>query len=142
MSKKPLFAADFTDIPTACRNCVLGRLYGSTLLDKGMNACILYVYGITGCEHHLCAVDHLSNESRMTTLQEIITAVKSLSPADRLRLVDTVWDETSPDTWPKPSAEWIEEVQRRSSEYDAGRMTALPWPQVQARARLEAGLDG
>ena len=62
----------------------------------------------------------------MTTLQEIITAVKSLSPADRLRLVDAVWDETSPETWPKPSQEWIKEVQRRSSEYDAGRMTASP----------------
>ena len=78
----------------------------------------------------------------MTTLQEIIRAVKLLSPADRLRLIDTVWDETSPDTWPKPSEEWIKEVQRRSSEYDAGRMTASPWPEVQARARREAGLDG
>ena len=78
----------------------------------------------------------------MTTLQEIITAVKSLSPADRLRLVDTVWDETSPDTWPQPSQEWIKEVQRRSSEYDGGRMTASPWPEVQSRARREAGLNG
>ena len=78
----------------------------------------------------------------MSTLQEIITAVKALSPADRLRLVDTVWDETSPDTWPTPSEEWIKEVQRRSSEYDAGRMTASSWPEVQARARRKAGLDG
>jgi putative addiction module component (TIGR02574 family) len=78
----------------------------------------------------------------MTTLQEIIAAVKSLSPADRLRLVDTVWDETSPDTWPTPSEEWIKEAQRRSSEYDAGRMPASSWPEVQARARRKTGLDG
>lgn len=47
----------------------------------------------------------------MTTLQEIIAAVKTLNAADRLRLVDAVWDDASPESWPGPSQAWIEEVQ-------------------------------
>ena len=78
----------------------------------------------------------------MTTLEEIIAAAKSLSAADRLRLVDAVWDGASPESWPGPSQAWIEEVQQRSADYDAGRMPATPWPSVKARARREAGLDG
>ncbi len=78
----------------------------------------------------------------MTTLQEIIAAAKTLSAADRLRLIDAVWDGASPESWPRPSQKWIEEVQQRSADYDAGRMPATPWPAVKARARREAGLDG
>ena len=39
----------------------------------------------------------------MTTLEEIIAAAKTLSAADRLRLVDAVWDDASPESWPRPS---------------------------------------
>lgn len=45
------------------------------------------------------------------------------------------------DEWPFPSDEWLDEAQRRSDEYDAGRMTAAPWSEVRERARREAGLD-
>jgi len=38
--------------------------------------------------------------------------------------------------------EWIAEAQRRSAEYDAGATSASSWPDVQARARRQAGLDG
>lgn len=78
----------------------------------------------------------------MTTLEEIIAAAKALSAADRLRLVDAVWDDASPESWPRPSQAWIEEVQQRSADYDAGRMPATPWHGVKANARREAGLDG
>ena len=78
----------------------------------------------------------------MTTLEEIIAASKTLSAADRLRLVDAVWDDASPESWPRPSQAWIEEVQQRSADYDAGRMPATPWQVVKANARREAGLDG
>ena len=78
----------------------------------------------------------------MTTLQEIIVAARTLSPAERLRLVDAVWDDEHPENWPALSPEWLAEVQRRSAEYDAGRMNASPWEDVQARVRRKAGLDG
>jgi len=90
----------------------------------------------------LALLPAFSKENRMTTLQEIIAAAKTLSAADRLQLVDAVWDEAAPESWPKPSSAWIEEVQQRSAEYDAGRMPATSWPVVKAQARREAGLDG
>ena len=78
----------------------------------------------------------------MTTLQEIIDAARALSPAERLRLVDAMWDEQHPESWPALSPEWLAEVRRRSAEFDAGRMKASPWEEVQARVRQKAGLDG
>lgn len=78
----------------------------------------------------------------MTSLQEIIDAARALSPAERLRLVDAVWDDEHPEQWPTLSPEWLAEVQRRSAEFDAGRMKASPWEDVQARVRRKAGLDG
>ena len=83
-----------------------------------------------------------AHDMPMTTLQEIIDAARTLSPAERLRLVDAVWDDEHPENWPALSPEWLAEVQRRSAEYDAGRMNASPWEDVQARVRRKAGLDG
>ena len=75
-------------------------------------------------------------------LQEIIDAARTLSPAERLWLVDAVWDDEHPENWPVLSPEWLAEVQRRSAEFDTGRMKASPWEDVQARVRRQAGLDG
>jgi putative addiction module component (TIGR02574 family) len=78
----------------------------------------------------------------MATLQDVLDAARSLTAGDRVRLVQMLWDDVPPADWPLPSDEWIAEAQRRSADYDAGRMTAAPWSDVQARARRKAGLDG
>jgi putative addiction module component (TIGR02574 family) len=78
----------------------------------------------------------------MSNYLDVLTAVRTLTNADRIRLVDAIWEDVPAADWPLPSEEWIAEVQRRSAEYDAGRMTAATWPEVQARARQKAGLDG
>ena len=77
----------------------------------------------------------------MTTFEDVLSAARSLNVTERMRLVDTLWEEVSPTDWQPPSEAWIAEVQRRSAEYDAGRMTASSWSEVQARARRRAGLD-
>ncbi|MFM8496753.1 MAG: addiction module protein [Planctomycetia bacterium] len=69
-------------------------------------------------------------------------AARTLSPAERMRLVDAMWDDEHPENWPTLSPEWLAEVQRRSAEFDAGLMKASPWEDVQARVRRKAGLDG
>jgi putative addiction module component (TIGR02574 family) len=84
----------------------------------------------------------LFNLRCLMTLQEVIEAAKALSPDDRLRLVEAVWDEEHPEDWPALSPEWLSEVQRRSADFDAGRATARPWQEVQTRVRRKAGLDG
>jgi putative addiction module component (TIGR02574 family) len=77
----------------------------------------------------------------MPSFQEVLTAARTLSAADRLRLVDSLWEDVPPADWPLPSDPWIAEAQRRSAQYDEGRMTAATWPEVQARARRKAGPD-
>jgi putative addiction module component (TIGR02574 family) len=78
----------------------------------------------------------------MSTFQEVLDAARGLTAIDRFRLVEALWEDVSPSEWPLPSQEWIAEAQRRSAEYDQGRMPATPWPEVRAQARRKARLDG
>jgi putative addiction module component (TIGR02574 family) len=77
----------------------------------------------------------------MPVFDEILEAARTLTPADRMRLVDALWDDVAPSEWPLPSEEWIAEAQRRSEDHDQGRASATPWTEVRARARQKAGLD-
>jgi putative addiction module component (TIGR02574 family) len=81
----------------------------------------------------------------MATFTDVFDAAQALPLADQLRLIDAIWDsvvDRPQQEWPRPSEEWIGEAQRRSAECDAGTMSASPWPDVLARARRKAGLDG
>jgi putative addiction module component (TIGR02574 family) len=78
----------------------------------------------------------------MATFNDVFDAAQALPPTDRLRLIDALCDNFPPSEWPPPSDEWIAESQRRSAAYDAGEMSASPWPEVRTRARKKAGLDG
>lgn len=77
----------------------------------------------------------------LTTLPEIIDASRALSPAERLQLIDAMWDAEHPDAWPALSPEWLTEVRNRAAAIDAGRMNASPWQDVQAQVRRTAGLE-
>jgi putative addiction module component (TIGR02574 family) len=77
----------------------------------------------------------------MPTFQDILDAARGLSPTERVLLAEALWEDLPPADWPMPTKEWIAEAQRRSSEYDEGRMSAATWPEVQERARRNAGLN-
>ena len=78
----------------------------------------------------------------MPTFNDVLDAARTLTPTDRMRLVDALWEDVPPTEWPLPSKEWIAEAQRRSADYDKGHTSATPWGDVRARARRKAGLDG
>jgi putative addiction module component (TIGR02574 family) len=78
----------------------------------------------------------------MPTLSEVLDAARTLTPTERMRLVDALWEDVPPAEWPLPSEQWIAEAQRRSADYDPGRMSASTWAEVGTRARRKAGLDG
>jgi putative addiction module component (TIGR02574 family) len=78
----------------------------------------------------------------MATFEELLGAAQHLAPSERIHLAHALWDTVPTEEWPLPGQEWIDEAQRRSAEYDVGNMTAAPWPEVRARARRKAGLDG
>ena len=77
----------------------------------------------------------------MSAFEDVLGAARTLPTTDQLRLIDALWEALPPSEWASPSEEWIAEAQRRSAEYDAGRMSASPWPDVRARARRKAGMD-
>jgi putative addiction module component (TIGR02574 family) len=78
----------------------------------------------------------------MAAFDDILGAAQSLPPSDQIRLIGALWDTIPVEQSLAPSSEWIDEVQHRSAEYEAGRMPAAPWPEVRERARRQAGLDG
>ena len=77
----------------------------------------------------------------LITLAEIIQASWALSPAERLQLLDAMWDAEHPDAWPALSPEWLTEVRIRSAAFDADHTNASPWQDVQARVRRTACSD-
>ena len=77
----------------------------------------------------------------MTTVQELLDAALALPAAERAQLIHALWGTVAPEDWSPPTDEWIAEAQRRSDAYDAGEMTASPWPEVRQRVRRRAGLD-
>ncbi len=77
----------------------------------------------------------------MSTVEEILDAAQALPSAERAQLIHALWATVSPDDWAPPSEQWLDEARKRSAAYDAGQMTASPWPEVRQRARRKAGLD-
>lgn len=76
----------------------------------------------------------------MSTIEEILAAVRLLSGTDRGRSIPLIWDEVSPADCASPSAPWLTESQRRSSEIDQGTMVTADWDVVRQRARRATGL--
>ena len=52
----------------------------------------------------------------------------------RIQLIDALWDTIPADAVPPLSDEWLAEIERRSADYDAGLVQAIPWEQVRADA--------
>ena len=63
-----------------------------------------------------------------------------LRVADRIQLIDAIWDTLPADSLPPLSAEWGAEIQRRSAEYDSGSAETASWEQVRAEALRRVGV--
>jgi putative addiction module component (TIGR02574 family) len=77
----------------------------------------------------------------MPVFEDILDAARTLTPTDRMRLIDALWEDVAPSEWPLPSAEWIAEAQWRSDEHDQGSTSPAPWTDVRDRARKKAGRE-
>ncbi|MCL4205946.1 MAG: addiction module protein [Pirellulaceae bacterium] len=76
----------------------------------------------------------------MTTYETLLLDAVRLSVADRLQLIDAIWDTLPAEALPPLSDEWTAEVRRRSAEYDSGCAETVPWEQIKAEAMRRAGL--
>lgn len=76
----------------------------------------------------------------MQTYESVLAEAAQLPVADRIQLIDAIWDTLPAESLPPLSEEWIAEIQRRSAEYDAGNAEAISWQLVKAEALSRAGL--
>lgn len=70
----------------------------------------------------------------MTKYEALLADATELSVADRIELIEALWDTVPADSPPLLSREWLEEIERRTAEYDAGTVVTVPWEVVRADA--------
>jgi putative addiction module component (TIGR02574 family) len=73
-------------------------------------------------------------------LKAVLAEATQLPVADRIQLIDALWDTVPEDSLPALTEDWLNEIRRRSADFDAGRANAIPWEQVRSEALRRAGL--
>jgi len=75
--------------------------------------------------------------------ESILKAAYQLPTADRVRLIDALWESVPTDADMPLSDEWLDEIERRVEAIDSGRESTLPWTQIrdEALTRLRRGQD-
>ena len=76
----------------------------------------------------------------MPTYESLLADAARLPVEDRLRLLDGIWDTLPNDALPPLSEEWTAEIQRRSAEYDAGKVQTVSWDVIKAEALRRVGM--
>ena len=74
--------------------------------------------------------------------EQVLQTALSLPSAEQVELIEALiaaLDEADPE--PLDDA-WMAEIQRRSAEFDAGKVTPIPWSVVRERARSEDASNG
>ena len=70
----------------------------------------------------------------MPNFETLLSDAALLPLADRIQLMDAIWDTLPADSLPPLSDEWVAEILKRSAEYDSGSVETVPWDQVKADA--------
>jgi putative addiction module component (TIGR02574 family) len=76
----------------------------------------------------------------VSTYESLLADASQLPVADRIELIEALWETVPAEALPALTDEWIEEVRRRSSEYDSGSVQTTPWEQIRADALRRVGI--
>ncbi len=76
----------------------------------------------------------------MPSYETLLADVNCLPVAERLRLMDEIWETPPANALPPLSDEWVAEIQRRSAEYDSGKTATVSWELVKAEALRRVGM--
>lgn len=68
-------------------------------------------------------------------------AALALPETDRVQLVDALIESLEPDDAAPLDDAWLAEIERRSREFDEGKVQPIPWEVVKERARQRANTD-
>ena len=79
----------------------------------------------------------------MSDLNSLLTDASQLPLAERLELIEALWDTVPEDALPPLSDAWKAEIRRRSAAFEAGTAQPIPWDTIRADAlqRLQARVD-
>jgi putative addiction module component (TIGR02574 family) len=77
----------------------------------------------------------------MLSYESLLADACRLPLADRIQLVEAIWDTVPANSLPPLSDEWREEINRRSAELEAGSVQTVPWEEIRADALRRVGVD-
>jgi putative addiction module component (TIGR02574 family) len=77
-----------------------------------------------------------------SSFDQVLTAALSLPDTERADLVDALLGTLEPDPAAPLDPAWLEEIERRSKEYDEGKVQGIPWDEVRKSLRRGAQSDG
>jgi putative addiction module component (TIGR02574 family) len=63
---------------------------------------------------------------------EILKATSTLTPAEKIELADSLYNEFPPSEFMDWDPDWLAEINRRSDEIDAGIASGRSWDEIQA----------
>lgn len=75
-------------------------------------------------------------------VQELLQAALKLSDEDRWQLVAALMSAGDARGLGPRGDTWLEEIRRRSAEYDAGEVGPIPWAEVKSRTQLQGEAAG
>ncbi len=76
----------------------------------------------------------------MLSYESLLADASRLPVADRILLAEALWETVPAESLPRLTDEWLEEVKRRSAEYDSGAAETIPWEQIRADALRRVGV--
>ena len=76
----------------------------------------------------------------MAGYESILATASQLPVAERILLIDALWETVPEEELPPLSDEWLREIKRRSVEFDHGTVSTIAWKEIREEAlnRLSA----
>jgi len=75
-------------------------------------------------------------------VEQLLQAALKLPDEEQLQLVSALTAAVEERGLRPFEDSWLEEIKRRSAEYDAGAIQAIPWAEVKERARQRKNPNG
>ena len=76
----------------------------------------------------------------MSDYESLFASASQLPVGERIQFIEALWGTVPEESLPVLSDVWLAEIERRSAEFDAGRVQTIPWETVRANALRRAGL--